>query len=275
MTLREIYRVLKDRWDVRRHSRIAPRLAPDGFLYSSQRRLKLDNWETKERNYISKLLPKMDLFINFGAYHGYYSCLALKFSVQTIAFEPAPENCAVIAKNVQTNGWEGNFTLFPVAVSNRNGLAEFFGLTRTNLSLIYGWSNHSHLKSRMVPVHKIDDLIPEHIVKDKNTFILMDIEGAEGYALEHASTLLFAHPKPVWMIEVIPELEDKVGSPALRAFEIMKNAGYSCYVLNDNAELERLELPSDSIFLNRVANINHSLAATVSLSQMIRKGIWR
>ncbi len=240
MWLRDIVRFFNDRRRVQRRLRKAPSMTSDGFLFSGHRSYFDNRWEVSERRFVSELLPGMDLFINFGANHGYYICLAMKHGVRTLAFEPVPENCAIIAKNLQANGWEDGCSLFPVAVANRTGFAEIHGPARTNASLVKGFSSVSHLRSQNVPIHRIDDVIPPHIYQGKNTLILMDIEGSEEHALDGASALLDACPKPTWIIEIFPNSRHDGRSPAFRAFEIMFDAGYTAHMFKHNSELDRI-----------------------------------
>ena len=221
-----------DRLHPRRRLRSKPREVPEGFLFSSNKSFFSEHWEVRERAFVSSVLPKTDLFINFGAYHGFYCCMALKAKVPVIAFEPISENCAMIAKNVRENGMEENFSLFPVAVSNRTGFAEMYGLNRSDTSLIRGFSHTAHLKSSLVPVHKIDDVFQGRIIRRKRVLVLMDIEGSEAYALECANILLHANPKPIWIIEVFPKKRYKEPNPAHQVFETMFDAGYSAYSFN-------------------------------------------
>lgn len=240
MQLRNAYRILKDRIDVRRRLRQRPRLTPDEFLFSSHKTLFRDDWERRERQFVTKILPSTDLFINFGANHGYYCCLALKHNVPTMAFEPVPENCSMIIKNIKANGWGSGFSLFPVAVSNVTGLAEIHGLSRTTTSLISGFSTTSDLKSQVVPVHRIEDLIPSHVFRGKRILILMDIEGSEAHALEGAASLLNSRPSPTWIVEIFTRSESDRQNPALRAFEIMFDAGYSAYEFQGHTGVTRI-----------------------------------
>ena len=113
-------------------------MTSDGFLFSGRGLFFRSHWEAMERRLVSELLPGMDLFINFGANHGYYCCLAAKHGVRTLAFEPVAENCMVIARNMRANGWEGSCSLFPVAVSSYTGFAEIHAPARTERILDQG-----------------------------------------------------------------------------------------------------------------------------------------
>ncbi|MCY3873083.1 MAG: FkbM family methyltransferase [Rhodobacteraceae bacterium] len=221
-----------------RRLRARPRKVADGFLFSGHKGVFLNHWETGERKFVSKLLPNVDLFVNFGAHHGYYCCMALKANVQTIAFEPIPENCAMIAKNVRENGLEENFSLFPMAVSNKTGIVEMYGLNRPTTSLLKGCSPTSHLKTWHVPVHKIDDVVQASAFQGKKILVLMDIEGSEAFALECGKTLLNSDPKPIWIIEIFPKKRYE-HSPAHRVFEMMFDAGYIAFSFDDSLNGQR------------------------------------
>ena len=252
MRIRDVYRLLKERVDVRRRLLSRPKTTQDGFLFAGKKDCFHNEWESSDRRFVNRMMPRIDVFINFGAHHGYYCCLALKFGIRVIAFEPSHENCAMIAKNVRANKFGTNFSLFPVAVSNKNGLGVLGGLSRSTESLIRGFSDHYHLKSRTVPVHIIDDVIPGHIVHGKKTLVLMDIEGSEAHALEGAGTLLrHADPKPVWIIEVFPCKEYDGYNPVPRIFQIMRDSGYSPYLFDDEFESGLKQVSFENLIDNK------------------------
>ena len=245
----EALKVRMNRRRVRRWIRNSPKVCPEGFLFSGHRVFFSDEWELLERRLLNAIFPRTDLFLNFGAHHGIYCCLALKHGVKCIAFEPVPDNCAVLAKNVLANGWESSFSLFPVAVADRTGLAEIHGFHRSAASLLREFSSHPSGVSQIVPVHRIDDLLPADLVQGKRVVVLMDIEGSEPAALECARTLLDARPKPIWLIEVLGSSSEAESGHAARIFDIMHGAGYFSFSLADatgvsgaSGALERLGL---------------------------------
>ncbi|MDE0694584.1 MAG: FkbM family methyltransferase [Boseongicola sp.] len=227
----------------------APQITPEGFLLSGHKAYFCAGWEAQERRFLKRIFPNTDLFINFGANHGFYCCLALACGVQTVAFEPIPENCAVMMKNVLANGWADRFSLFPVAVSNKTGLAEMHGLNRSDESLIPGFSRHGHLRSWTVPVHRVDDVIRAAEVQGRNSVILMDIEGAEVPALESAASLLRVQPKPIWLIEVLDR--PPTGRSGATVFEIMQSFGYSAWAFDGASGLERVAPDADKTYSSR------------------------
>ena len=242
--LRDALRMMRNRRNVRRWLSRVPRTTPEGFLLSGHRAFFCAGWEAQERRFLRQVLPETDLFINFGANHGFYCCLALAHGVQVIAVEPVPENCAVMARNVLANGWEDRFSLFPVAVSNRTGLAEMHGLNRSDESLVPGFSRHGHLLSRTVPVHRVDDVVRASEVQGRRLIVLMDVEGSEVPALEGAGALLHVQPKPIWLIEVLGR------SPADRngatVFDIMRSFGYTALAFDGASRLERARVDADT-----------------------------
>lgn len=63
-----------------------------GFAFSGSESMALGQYETFETEIILKILNQCELFINVGANVGYYCCLAMQKSVQTIAVEPIQTN---------------------------------------------------------------------------------------------------------------------------------------------------------------------------------------
>ncbi len=197
-----------------------------------------NGWEAQERRFMNAILPETSLFINIGANHGFYVCLALARGVRTIAFEPVPENCAVLMRNVLANGWNDGLSLFPVAVSDRAGLAEMHGLNRTDQSLIPGFSRTGHLRSQNVPVHRLDDIIRASDISGVRVVVLVDAEGAEASVLRGAASLLDVQPKPTWLIEVLDMPPDVRGGSGV--FGTMRSFGYAALAFDGEGRLGRV-----------------------------------
>ena len=101
---------------------------PDGFLYSGRGSTMLTGGrEPFQADLIKNLLDKVNVFVNIGAHHGYYVCLALNSSTNTIAYEPEPINISMIEKHVKANDFLSPFTLHPSAVGAEDGELTLFG----------------------------------------------------------------------------------------------------------------------------------------------------
>ena len=124
------------------------------------------------------------------------------------SFEPFPDNFRLLEKNVKTNQL-AQVSIFPIALSNRNGTADLtrnprndgghsLGDQSQNPDLA-GWDPET-LKIR-VPTQTLDDFIAEHRIP-RVDFIKIDVEGAECLVFGGAPILLARPDAPVILCEV-------------------------------------------------------------------------
>lgn len=213
----------------RRRLAATPLDTPLGFKFSGLRQMMGTDWEQAERAMIEHLLPKFDLFVNVGAHYGFYACIAQKLGVKTLALEPIPANCGMIAKHVQANGWGENITLLPVAAGASSGFIEIQG-GGSGGTAVKGFSMAPASQVQTVPVVRLDDVLT---LRDRRSLVLMDVEGFELDALQGATGLLTASPKPVWIVEVLARFgTDGALRPNTRfveTFRFMEASGYRAY----------------------------------------------
>ena len=220
----------------------APIETEEGFLFIRDRDPNSDVWERTERatrKLVCRLLPNVSLFVNVGANVGYYCCLAQKFGVRTVAFEPEPENCQFLCKNLEINGFKGDLELFPVAAGHPPPrIAKFFG-TRNTATLsadFHRLEPGEEGPSRFVPVVRLDDIILGHRWMSNDMLLLIDVEGWEENVLKGAGGLLASDPKPLWIVEILPDPLARRPKPT-EAFSIMFDSGYSAYQIHSDAGL--------------------------------------
>lgn len=146
-------------------------------------------FEQHETELVKKEIKKGDIILDIGANIGYYTLIFAK-SVgeegKVFAFEPEPDNFALLKKNVEINDYK-NVILVQKAISNKTG--------RTKLYLceegpgdhrIYDWLDGR--QSIEIEVIRLDDYFKDY--DGKIDFIKMDIQGAEGEAIQGMPNLL-------------------------------------------------------------------------------------
>ncbi|WP_457650438.1 FkbM family methyltransferase [Profundibacter sp.] len=210
-------------------------MTPHGFWFNGNASMQDGTFEVEETALVKRILDTTDMFVNVGANAGYYCCIALQQGVETVAIEPIPNNIGYIAQNIKANGWEENITTLPVAVGDRSGFIDIFGIG-TGASVIKGWSNNPESLKLTVPMVRLDKVIGA--VSGKRMFILMDVEGFELEALLGAEGLHNPKEKPIWFVEVLghggvgqpPERQDNFA----KTFKLMFDAGYAVYEANQN-----------------------------------------
>lgn len=204
-----------------------------GFYFNGPVEMENGVFEPRETMIFEKLINKFEVFINIGANTGYYACKALARGVDTIAFEPNNLNTNILLRNIEANRFPGEFQLFPIALSNKIGIMPMFG-DSTGASLIQGWAGQYN--KTLVPVSTFDRIAGQ-FVRDKKSFILIDIEGAELNCLKGCETLLSSENDNVFLIEITVGEHQPSGvdiNPGfLETFEFMYSHRYTAYTVND------------------------------------------
>jgi FkbM family methyltransferase len=201
------------------------------FLY---RRLNiLGLYEPGTVKLVKKLLKDGMTFLDLGAHRGYYTLLASKLvgeKGRVFAFEPAPENFALLKTNVKGRS---NVTLVQKAVSNKSGTARFFlSAKNTANHSLYDTGDNRELVD--VEVTSLDDFFKG---KDsKIDFIKMDIEGAELTALEGMAELIKKNGNLKIVTELNPKALEASGCPPVDFLNRLVGYGFKLYLINDERE---------------------------------------
>lgn len=226
-----------------RFYRTAPKDTPMGFKLIGNEGMENGSFEPEETNIINKLLNQADIFLNIGANVGYYCCLALQKNKPTIAFEPEPQNLKFLLKNIRANNWGDKIEIYPIAISSGVGVVDIYGGTTgvsTGASLLPGWANTPSYLVDIVPATTLDLVMGERL-KGLNVLVLMDIEGAEFFALQGASKFITQNPRPIWLVEICVRDHQPRGvliNPNLIAtFSIFWDNGYDAFTATKNPRI--------------------------------------
>lgn len=188
-------------------------------------------YESEVEELLKQLLSETDVCINAGANIGYYSLLARYFGKQVVAIEPMPANLKILYRNLKLNGFN-DVEVFPMALADRAGIADIYG-GGTGSSIKRGWAGVPDYVASVLPVTTLD-IVTGNRFQGKRVLVLADIEGAEYQMMQHASCLLYADPKPVWIVEIVGMAlhnQGGVNPDFLNTFRIFWNAGYRSFDL--------------------------------------------
>ncbi|HEX6999619.1 MAG TPA: FkbM family methyltransferase [Gammaproteobacteria bacterium] len=146
----------------------------------------------------------IDVGANIG-YNAIYAAHRTGPSGRVIAVEPAPDNVAVLERNVAASGL-ANVRIEPVAAGRAAGMRELYlrGAVSAVNSLFPDSCYGSVSDVIRVPVARLDDLA------DEAALVKIDVEGAELEVLEGMPRLL-RQPRVALVVEWHPGLQARAG----------------------------------------------------------------
>ena len=145
--------------------------------------------EPNETDLVKKVIKKGDVVVDIGAHIGYYTLIFAELvgeNGKVFAFEPNPDNFAVLKKNVELNGYQ-NVVLEQKAVSNKTGKTKLY-LCDDNTGDHRLFDSHDGRKTVEVDTIKMDDYFSNY--NREIALIKMDIQGVETLAVQGMSTIL-------------------------------------------------------------------------------------
>ncbi len=203
-----------------------------------------NEYEPLQTKLVKQLVKSGDTALDLGANIGYYTLLLARqvgAEGHVIAFEPDPDNLALLRKNLDANGYT-NVTVEAKAVSDAPGEVKLYKENWNDATPSLWESTHC---TTSVPVEcvRLDDLLAgDDGALPHVDFIKMDIEGAEGKALRGMRALLDANPDVTIMTEYLPSVLENLGTRPLNFLTELKDRGYTLYNIDEEAgTLEPLE----------------------------------
>jgi FkbM family methyltransferase len=169
--------------------------------------------------------PKGTVIYNIGAAQGFYACLTAAAGARVFAFEPDPENCQALRRNLTHNNLFDRVSTYAVALGHTAGEVTLYteGVRGAAPSLA---DNSGQRKSIVVPILRLDDVVA--VNRTPPDVIIMDVEGAEGLVLAGAHDLLSSgkRPKDIF-IELHPRYLPSFGAIAEEVWKSIMNYGYT------------------------------------------------
>jgi FkbM family methyltransferase len=146
------------------------------------------------------------------------------------AFEPTPETCAELRRNIKLNGF-GNVTVNEAAVSDSVGEASIFYREADNPGGNTIFDASFGCPSAQISTLTLDSYVLERGIS-KVDLIKMDIEGAEVVAFKGARQLLSAKNAPLLVLEVNPLALSFSGSSQQEMLGLLEQCGYHYYPIS-------------------------------------------
>jgi len=191
-------------------------------------------FEAFETEVIKKEIKEGDVVLDIGANIGYYTLIFAKLvgpKGKVFAFEPDPENFALLNKNIKINEYK-NVVLINKAVSNETGEIKLY-LNEYNKANHQIYPSKNHRKSILIQTTRLDDFFKDY--KGKIDFVKIDIEGAEYLAIQGMSNLLNKNKNIKIITEFYPCWLENFNVKSEEYLKLLSKHGFKLYNLNKNA----------------------------------------
>jgi FkbM family methyltransferase len=173
---------------------------PSDDLYISDSIRKTGHWEPFETRVLARLVEADVEFFDIGANIGWYSLMAgrrLESRGLVHAFEPVPENAALLARNVAANALS-NVRVNPFALGRANGTTRIF-LSGDNKGDHRAYpSSEESRQSIVAGLQRFDSYFDR--ATQKPLVIKMDTQGFEYDVLAGMGDILDRHPAEIVMV---------------------------------------------------------------------------
>lgn len=194
-------------------------------------------FEPYQTQLAATLIKPGDVVVDIGAHIGYYTVLFSQLaeaSGRVIAFEPDPQNFALLTKNCEVNACQ-NTLLEKTAVADGVGEARLYREKRCH-------SNHSLWRSRhchsavTVPTTSLDAYLAQHEeLIPRIRLVKMDIEGAEPLALEGMRRLLKENNHLALLTEFLPFAITNLGLDPESYLRALQDLGFALDEIDEAA----------------------------------------
>jgi FkbM family methyltransferase len=203
----------------------------------------LGGYERETVLLMERVIERGMTVVDIGAHVGFHSLLAAKRvgpSGRVFAFEPDPDNFAILKRNIALNNYE-NITPVQQAVSDRTGRLELFlsGQGNDRHSIYPNPRDLSSGRTWEVTATCLDDFLASEGWPQID-FIKMDIEGAEPLALKGMNQLLKRSENLRILSEFAPESLRAGGHAPAQFLEELALLGFTVNWLDDSGELKHL-----------------------------------
>jgi FkbM family methyltransferase len=225
----------------------SPRQTPDGFYYVGHGQIFTGNYEPEIRALLYKVGDKFSTFVNVGANHGYYLCLAARLGfLNVLGVEPLIQNLKVLRRNLRLNGFDAVQVVQGACGRPNDSSIVLFG-SGSGASTQRGWGGAKSKIKRRVKVFSLDSLVD---LDSEPCMFVVDVEGYESKVLDGSASLL-KRKSDIWLVEISFNENTPDGSmnpDAIVVFQKFTEEGFGVYAwaptlseikVNDAKDLER------------------------------------
>ncbi|MFH1292185.1 MAG: FkbM family methyltransferase [bacterium] len=204
--------------------------------------LMLGVYETFEALQIQKKLKPGMVAIDIGANIGYYTAMAAKsvgHSGKVFAFEPDPENFSFLKKTVALNQFQ-NVECNRIGISNSEGRGQLY-LSPENMGDHRIYTSPAGRQSIEIEMMSIDFFMKKNGLQ-RVDLIKMDIQGAEGLAIQGMRKVIADNPHIKMFTEFWPQGIERTGLSPSSILRTIEEMGFKIFMINKkNGDLEPVQ----------------------------------
>jgi FkbM family methyltransferase len=193
-----------------------------------------ENYEA-ELAVLDRFVRRGDTVVDVGAHYGAYTVRLAQLVGPTgsvLAIEPASHASEILSRNLALNGLQ-NVQMKRLALGEATGEGPLYLQSDPSRNRMIGTMSGA-VGVESVEVARLDDLVGDQV-----SFVKMDVEGAELFALRGADNVL-ATLRPVMLFEYQPEAARAMGADPAEIWQQFERHGYVMHRLVSGT-LERVE----------------------------------
>lgn len=194
--------------------------------------------------------PLLDVGANVGLYSLYFAKIHRQ---KVLSFEPSVFNLPTLVRNVALNGLGDSITVFPVALTNRDG-AQSLSLSSTeeasalsSFGVTFGHDGEEFLPEMQyrLPGFRFDSLVDAGLVDEFPVAVKIDVDGIEHLVLEGMKKSL-ADPR---IRSILIEVNTQFQAQYKRCRELLTSAGFT---LTEESHSDLIDSGSFSSTYNQI-----------------------
>lgn len=206
-------------------------------------------YESNVVKVIQKMIKPTDIFVDVGAYIGYYTCIAGKLCLmgQVYSFEVNPEMIVGIKKQIEFMKLNNVFIINMCVSNNQNTILIPDKYTHPDLSII--------TSNKTGPMLKVNSISLDEFFKDKSkpNILKIDVEGAEVMVLQGMKDLLKTDLTII--LEFHGNMLDKINQSINDIYSLLRPHDYKVYkITNYNVFDKDVEPKLEQLDINVVMN---------------------
>ncbi len=187
-------------------------------------------YEPYESHLLMGLLRPGDIAVDVGAMIGYYTVIFAKHvgsDGRVHAFEPDPDNHALLRRNVELNGY-GHVTCHEAAVGAERDRGRLWRAPENR------GDNHV-FPTRGREAVDIDIVALDDVLDGPVNLVKIDVQGFEAKVLDGMSSLLARSPQLAMLVEFCPALLLEAGTQPHELIERLRDHGFALFEVDGDA----------------------------------------